>query len=48
MEEYQHIGFSVLQEAIRQARYNALKTANAELVNVLADWGFCKQAVGTK
>ncbi|HEX8313974.1 MAG TPA: DUF1016 N-terminal domain-containing protein, partial [Flavisolibacter sp.] len=32
--EHQHISFSVLQEAIRQARYNALKTANAELVNL--------------
>jgi predicted nuclease of restriction endonuclease-like (RecB) superfamily len=32
--ENQHISFSVLQEAIRQARYNALKTANAELVNL--------------
>jgi hypothetical protein len=34
MEENQHFSFSVLQEAIRQARYNALKTANAELVNL--------------
>ena len=34
IEEQQHISFSVLQEAIRQARYNALKTANAELVNL--------------
>jgi len=34
MEENKHISFSVLQEAIRQGRYNALKTANAELVNV--------------
>ena len=34
MEANQHISFSVLQEAIRQARYNALRTANAELVNL--------------
>lgn len=33
-EENQHISFSVLQEAIRQARYNALKIANTELVNL--------------
>ncbi|WP_152266988.1 PDDEXK nuclease domain-containing protein [Agriterribacter humi] len=33
-EANQHISFLVLQEAIRQARYNALKTANAELVNL--------------
>lgn len=33
-EENQHISFSVLQDAIRQARYNALKTANTELVNL--------------
>lgn len=30
-EESQYISFSVLQEAIRQARYNALKVANTEL-----------------
>jgi predicted nuclease of restriction endonuclease-like (RecB) superfamily len=30
----QLISFTVLQEAIRQARYNALKVANAELVNL--------------
>ncbi|MES1221599.1 MAG: PDDEXK nuclease domain-containing protein [Bacteroidota bacterium] len=34
IEEKQHISFSVLQEAILQARYNALKTVNAELVNL--------------
>lgn len=34
MEVKQQLSFSVLQEVIRQARYNALKTANAELVNV--------------
>lgn len=34
IEERQQLAFSVLQEAIRQARYNALKTANAELVNL--------------
>lgn len=33
-EANQHISFSVLQQAIRQARYNALKAANAELVNL--------------
>ncbi len=30
----QHIGFSILQEAILQARTTALKTVNAELVNL--------------
>ena len=34
IEENQHISFSVLQEAIRQARYNALRAVNAELVNL--------------
>ena len=33
-KEIQLISFSVLQEAIRQSRYNALKTVNAELVNL--------------
>ncbi|MCK9425780.1 MAG: PDDEXK nuclease domain-containing protein [Ignavibacteriaceae bacterium] len=33
-ENIEHIGFSVLHEAIRQARYNALKSVNAELVNL--------------
>lgn len=33
-DNFQPISFSVLQEAIWQARYNALKTANAELVNL--------------
>jgi predicted nuclease of restriction endonuclease-like (RecB) superfamily len=33
-ENVEHIGFSVLHEAIRQARYNALKSVNAELVNL--------------
>jgi predicted nuclease of restriction endonuclease-like (RecB) superfamily len=33
-QEVQHISFSVLQETIRQARYNALKIANVELVNL--------------
>lgn len=32
--ELQVPGFSVLQEAIQQARYNALKVANAEPVNL--------------
>ena len=33
-ENIEHIGFSILHEAIRQARYNALKSVNAELVNL--------------
>lgn len=38
--ENQHIIFSVLQEAIRQARYKALKTANVELVNLYWQVGY--------
>ena len=33
-KDLEHIGFSVLNEAIRQARHNALKVINAELVNL--------------
>jgi predicted nuclease of restriction endonuclease-like (RecB) superfamily len=31
---FEHIGFSILQSAITQARYNALQSVNAELVNL--------------
>ncbi len=34
MQQNQRISFSLLQEAIRLARYNALKKANAELINL--------------
>jgi DUF1016 N-terminal domain len=33
-DNLQHISFSILHETIRQARHNALKSVNAELVNL--------------